>query len=187
MRWICRATARDSRPVWMLIHSIFNNSLQNISHRPIVCPDFQESVMTTIDTSMLNRYSSPLTLTVKKPEENAVTAATNAKDTDKTTEEASTEGASGAPADGGTVGGSSSDALQQTIDKIKEQIKQAQKELAREQAQLAAAQSSKGTPEEKAQRSLAIQGQISATSSTLQTLQGALLQLETQRGIKATA
>ncbi|KGS11767.1 hypothetical protein [Pseudomonas coronafaciens] len=141
--------------------------------------------MTTIDTSMLNRYSSPLTLTVKKPEENAVTAATNAKD--KATEEASTEGASGAPADGGTVGGSSSDALQQTIDKIKEQIKQAQKELAREQAQLAAAQSSKGTPEEKAQRSLAIQGQISATSSTLQTLQGALLQLETQRGIKATA
>ncbi|NVL29836.1 hypothetical protein F2S74_02045 [Pseudomonas syringae pv. actinidiae] len=70
---------------------------------------------------------------------------------------------------------------------MKQEIKDTQKQLAQQQAQLAAAQSGKGTPEEKAQKAMAIQAQISGTSATLQTLQASLLQLETQGGVNTTA
>ncbi|CAM3062181.1 hypothetical protein BZK31_11860 [Pseudomonas floridensis] len=143
--------------------------------------------MTTINTSTLSAYSSSLSVTVKNQEAQAANAAATQDDEKKTTE-VSLEGAKVAgTAEGGTVGGSSSSALESTIDKIKEQIKQAQKQLAQQQAQLAAAQSSQGTPEEKAQRAMAIQAQIMATSASLQTLQGTLLQLQTQGGVNTKA
>ncbi|RMN48591.1 hypothetical protein SAMN05444506_102180 [Pseudomonas syringae] len=144
--------------------------------------------MITINTSTLNSYSSPLTLAVKTTEAEAIKSATATTETEKSSDQASTEGGkAGAASGGGSVGGSSQSALDDTIEKIKQQIKDAQKQLAQQQAQLAAAQSGKGTPEEKAMKALAIQAQISATSATLQTLQGSLLQLETQRGVNTTA
>ncbi|KAA8695989.1 hypothetical protein [Pseudomonas caricapapayae] len=145
--------------------------------------------MTTINTSTLNTYSSSLTLTVKNPDAEATKAATaSTTEAEKTSDQASTEGGkAGAAAGGGSAGGSTKAALEQTIEKIKQQIKEAQKQLAQQQAQLAAAQSGKGTPEEKAQKALAIQAQISATSANLQTLQGSLLQLQTEGGVNTTA
>ena len=141
--------------------------------------------MTTINTSTLNAYSSSLSVTVKNQEAQAATA--SATD-DKKTIETDVAGANAtAPAEGGSAGGSSKSALDETIEKIKEQIKQAQKQLAQQQSQLAAAQSGKGTPEEKAQKALSILSQIMATSATLQTLQGSLLQLQTQGGVNTTA
>ncbi|ADD52991.1 hypothetical protein BTW15_27985 [Pseudomonas syringae pv. tomato] len=147
--------------------------------------------MTTINTSTLNSYASSLTIAVKPTDAEATKAAataTTTTETEKSSDQASTEGGkAGAAGGGGSVGGSSQSALDDTIEKIKQQIKDAQKQLAQQQAQLAAAQSGKGTPEEKAMKALAIQAQISATSATLQTLQGSLLQLETQRGVNTTA
>ncbi|RMO94275.1 hypothetical protein ALQ33_02640 [Pseudomonas syringae pv. philadelphi] len=147
--------------------------------------------MTTINTSSLNSNPSPFTFVVKKPEADAVKASTtSATDAEKATDESttvSTEAKTGAASGGGSVGGSSQSALDETIEKIKQQIKDAQKQLAQLQAQLASAQSGKGTPEEKAQRAMAIQAQVVATSATLQTLQGALLQLQTEGGVKTTA
>ncbi|RMO71339.1 hypothetical protein [Pseudomonas syringae group genomosp. 3] len=144
--------------------------------------------MITINTSTLNSYSSPLTLAVKTTEAEAIKSATATAETEKSSDQASTEGGkAGAASGGGSVGGSSQSALDETIEKIKQQIKDAQKQLAQQQAQLAAAQSGKGTPEEKAMKAIAIQAQVSTTSATLQTLQGSLLQLETQRGVNTTA
>ncbi|MGN2435455.1 MULTISPECIES: hypothetical protein [Pseudomonas syringae group] len=144
--------------------------------------------MITINTSTLNSYSSPLTLAVKTTEAEAIKSATATTETEKSSDQASTEGGkAGAASGGGSVGGSSQSALDETIEKIKQQIKDAQKQLAQQQAQLAAAQSGKGTPEEKAMKAIAIQAQVSTTSATLQTLQGSLLQLETQRGVNTTA
>ncbi|MBI6853558.1 hypothetical protein YA0002_12345 [Pseudomonas cichorii] len=140
--------------------------------------------MTTINTSSLSAYSSALTLTVKNKD--ADTATTDS--TQKTTGvSVSLEGAKvgGGAAPAGGAGGSST--ADDTIEKIKEQIKQAQKQLVQQQAQLAAAQNSKGSEEEKAARILAIQGQIAQTSSTIQTLQGTLLQLTTSGGVNTTA
>ncbi|KPC24214.1 Uncharacterized protein ABJ99_5079 [Pseudomonas syringae pv. cilantro] len=148
--------------------------------------------MTTINTSSLNSNPSPFTFVVKKPEADAIKASTTSatdaeKATDETSAAVSTEGKTGAASGGGSVGGSSPSAFDETIEKIKQQIKDAQKQLAQQQAQLAAAQSGKGTPEEKAQKAMSIQAQISATSSNLQTLQGVLLQLQTEGGVKTTA
>ncbi len=144
--------------------------------------------MTTINTSSLSAYSSALTLTVKNKEtENATSTATDS--TQKTGVSVSLEGAKvgDAAKAGGAGGSSSSTGADQTIERIKEQIKQAQQQLVRQQAQLAAAQNSKGSEEEKAARILAIQGEIAQTSSTIQTLQGTLLELTTSGGIKTTA
>ncbi|MCF5470634.1 FlxA-like family protein [Pseudomonas syringae] len=146
--------------------------------------------MTPINTSTRNSYSSSLTIAVKNPDAEkapATAAATSTAETEKTGDQASAEGGKTGAAGGGSVGGSSQSALDDTIEKLKEQIKEAQKQLAQEQAQLAAAQSGKGTPEEKAMKALAIQAQISATSANLQTLQGSLLQLQTEGGVKTTA
>ncbi|MCI3944218.1 hypothetical protein K0038_01226 [Pseudomonas syringae] len=144
--------------------------------------------MTTINTSTLNSYSSAFTLAIKKPEVDADKAtATSAVDAEAATDETSADGKTGAAEGGGTVGGSSKSALDETMDRIKEQIKQTQKQLAEQQAQLAAAQSGKGTQEEKAQKAMTIMGQIAVTSATLQTLQGALLQLQTDGGVNTTA
>ncbi|MBA1229422.1 hypothetical protein G7013_07140 [Pseudomonas viridiflava] len=141
--------------------------------------------MTTINTSSLNAYSSSFAVTIKNQDAQAAAAA--ATDGEKKTAEVNLEGAKATAApEGGSAGGSSKSALDETMEKIKEQIKQAQKQLAQQQAQLAASQNS-GTPEEKAQKALAIQTQIMATSATLQTLQGALLQLQTEGGVKTTA
>ncbi|MEN1831915.1 hypothetical protein AAIM60_03475 [Pseudomonas lijiangensis] len=140
--------------------------------------------MTTINTSSLSAYSSALTLTVKNKD--ADTATTDS--TQKTTGvSVSLEGAKvgGGAAPAGGAGGSST--ADDTIEKIKEQIKQAQKQLVQQQAQLAAAQNSKGSEEEKAARVLAIMGQITQTSATIQTLQGTLLQLTTSGGVNTTA
>ncbi|SHM80189.1 hypothetical protein SAMN05216593_103229 [Pseudomonas asturiensis] len=141
--------------------------------------------MTTINTSTLNAYSSSLSVTVKNQEAQAATAV--ATDDKKTAETDVAAANATGPVEGGSAGGSSSSALDSTIEKIKEQIKQAQKQLAQEQSQLAAAQSGKGTPEEKAQKALSILSQIMATSATLQTLQASLLQLQTQGGVNTTA
>ncbi|KPB77059.1 hypothetical protein ACKUFS_14180 [Pseudomonas cannabina] len=147
--------------------------------------------MTTINTSSLNSNPSPFTFVVKKPEADAVKASTtSATEAEKATDESttvSTEVKTGAASGGGSVGGSSPSAFDETIEKIKQQIKDAQKQLAQLQAQLASAQSGKSTPEEKAQKAMAIQAQISATSANLQTLQGVLLQLQTEGGVKTTA
>lgn len=143
--------------------------------------------MVTINTSTLSAYPNSLSLTVKN--QDAQTAiATATTDDDKKTTEVNLEGAkANSASDGGSVGGSSKSALDSTKDKIKEMIKLAQKQLAEQQAQLAAVQASQGTADEKAMRAMAIQTQIMATSSNLQTLQGALLQLETEGGVKTTA
>ncbi|MCF5501000.1 FlxA-like family protein [Pseudomonas syringae] len=146
--------------------------------------------MTTINTSTLHSYSCSLPIAVKNTDAEKATAtaaATSTAETEKTGDQASAEGGKTGAAGGGSVGGSSQSALDDTIEKLKEQIKEAQKQLAQEQAQLAAAQSGKGTPEEKAMKALAIQAQISATSANLQTLQGSLLQLQTEGGVKTTA
>ncbi|KOP60498.1 hypothetical protein OX90_05915 [Pseudomonas coronafaciens pv. porri] len=145
--------------------------------------------MTIINTSTLNSYSSSLTIAVKTTDAEAAKAtAASTTETEKTGDQAATEGGkAGAAAGGGSVGGSSQSSLDSTIEKLKQQIKEAQKQLAQQQAQLAAAQSGKGTPEEKAMKAIAIQAQISATSANLQTLQGSLLQLQTEGGVKTTA
>ncbi|WP_122532964.1 hypothetical protein [Pseudomonas viridiflava] len=145
--------------------------------------------MVTINTSTLRAYSSSLSLTVKNQEAQKATAtATATTDDDKKTTEVNLENAKADGAsDGGSVGGSSKSVLDSTKDKIKEMIKLAQKQLAQQQAQLAAVEASQGTPEEKAMKAMAIQTQIMATSANLQTLQGALLQLETEGGVKTTA
>ncbi|WP_122409834.1 hypothetical protein [Pseudomonas viridiflava] len=143
--------------------------------------------MVTINTSTLSAYPNSLSLTVKNQDAQTATATATTDDDKKTTEvnleNAKADGAS----DGGSVGGSSKSVLDSTKDKIKEMIKLAQKQLAEQQAQLAAVQASQGTADEKAMRAMAIQTQIMATSANLQTLQGALLQLETEGGVKTTA
>lgn len=62
------------------------------------------------------------------------------------------------------------------VAELKKQIEQTQKMLAQQQQELASAQRSQATEEQKAQRVMTIQAQIAVTSSTLQTLQAALLQ-----------
>ena len=62
------------------------------------------------------------------------------------------------------------------IEELKKQIEQTQRMLAQQQQELTSAQRGQGTDEQKAQRVMAIQAQITATSTTLQTLQAALLQ-----------
>ncbi|QXG34069.1 FlxA-like family protein [Pseudomonas viridiflava] len=141
--------------------------------------------MTTINTSTLTTYSSSFTLAVKSQDTQAGAASTDGEGKSKGI---SVDLSTASPtASGGSAGGSSKSALEQTLEKLKEQIKQVQKQLAEQQSQLAAAQSGKGTPEEKAQRAMAIQTQIGATTATLQTLQGALLQLQTEGGVNTTA
>ncbi|MCV4262844.1 hypothetical protein [Pseudomonas capsici] len=142
--------------------------------------------MTTINTSSLSAYSNALTLIVKDKENEKATS-TEADSTQKAGVSVSLEGAKvGGAAPAGGAGGSASK-FKDTIERIKEQIKQAQQQLVQQQAQLAAAQNSKGSEEEKAARILAIQGQISQTSSTIQTLQGVLLELITSEGVDTTA
>ncbi|GFM52385.1 hypothetical protein PSCICE_36520 [Pseudomonas cichorii] len=143
--------------------------------------------MTTINTSSLSAYSNALTLIVKD-KENEKSTSTEADSTQKAGVSVSLEGAKvgGGAAPAGGAGGSASK-FKDTIERIKEQIKQAQQQLVQQQAQLAAAQNSKGSEEEKAARILAIQGQISQTSSTIQTLQGVLLELITSEGVDTTA
>jgi uncharacterized protein involved in exopolysaccharide biosynthesis len=137
--------------------------------------------MTTINTSSMSQYASPVNLAVKKEADPATAQAVS--------EEKKTVGASLPPAEvkksSGAGGGKS--AAEETIEKIKEQIKQTQKQLAALQAQLAAAQGGSGTAEEKAQKAMAIQMQIASTNATLQTLQGALLQMMTSGGVNTTA
>ncbi|WP_024645262.1 FlxA-like family protein [Pseudomonas syringae] len=150
--------------------------------------------MTTINTSTLNSYSSSLTLAVKPTDAEttkaatAAAAATTTTETEKSSDQASTDdGKAGAAGGGGSVGGSSEASLNQTVEQIKQQIKDVQKQLVEQKAQLAAAQSGNGSAEEKAQKSMAIQGQISVISANLQTLQASLLQLETGGGVNTTA
>lgn len=137
--------------------------------------------MTTINTSSMSQYASPVNLAVKKEADSATAPAVS--------EEKKTVGASLPPVEvkksSGAGGGKS--AAEETIEKIKEQIKQTQKQLAALQAQLAAAQGGSGTAEEKAQKAMAIQMQIASTNATLQTLQGALLQMMTSGGVNTTA
>ncbi|WP_122318186.1 hypothetical protein [Pseudomonas cichorii] len=144
--------------------------------------------MTTINTASLSAYSSALTLTVKSKDAEKVTS-TATDSAQETGVSVSFEGAKvgGAASAGGAGGSSSATGVDKTIERIKEQIKQAQQQLVQQQAQLAAAQNSKGSAEEKAARILAIQGQIAQTSSTIQTLQGTLIELTTSGGIKTTA
>ncbi|MFJ4141517.1 hypothetical protein [Pseudomonas sp. NPDC089734] len=143
--------------------------------------------MTTINTSSLSAYSSALTLTVKNKDADSTTATDAAE---KSGVSVSLDGAKvggTAVAAGAGAGGSSSSSTDETIEKLKEQIEQTEKLLAQQQAQLAAAQNGKGSEDEKAQRVMAIQMQIATTTATLQTQQGALLQLTTSGGIDTTA
>ena len=137
--------------------------------------------MTTINTSSLNSYASSLNLTVKKE---ADAAASKAVVEEKKTVAVSLPVAKTKEAGG--AGGSKS-STDETIEKLQQQIKETQKQLTELRAQLAAAQASTGTPEEKAQRVMALQVQIATTSATLQTQQGALLQLITSGGVNTTA
>lgn len=137
--------------------------------------------MTTINTSSLNSYASSLNLTVKKE---ADAAASTAVVEEKKTVAVSLPVAKTKEAGG--AGGSKS-STDETIEKLQRQIKETQKQLTELRAQLAAAQAGTGTPEEKAQRVMALQVQIATTSATLQTQQGALLQLITSGGVNTTA
>ncbi|MDF2641674.1 MAG: hypothetical protein K0R45_946 [Pseudomonas sp.] len=137
--------------------------------------------MTTINTSSLNSYASSLNLTVKKE---ADAAASKAVVEEKKTVAVSLPVAKTKEAGG--AGGSKS-STDETIEKLQQQIKETQKQLTELRAQLAAAQAGTGTPEEKAQRVMALQVQIATTSATLQTQQGALLQLITSGGVNTTA
>lgn len=128
--------------------------------------------MTTINTSSLSNYSSAFAVAVKKPE---------AAQTDET----KTSEATSVSADlsGAKVGGASnskstaSTPTEEMIEQIKKQIEQTEKQLEQQRAQLAAVQSSKADEQTKLQQAMAIQTQIAATSASLQTLQGSLLQL----------
>lgn len=137
--------------------------------------------MTTINTSSLNSYASSLNLTVKKE---ADAAASKAVVEEKKTVAVSLPVAKTKEAGG--AGGSKS-STDETIEKLQQQIKETQKQLTELRAQLAAAQAGTGTAEEKAQRVMALQVQIATTSATLQTQQGALLQLITSGGVNTTA
>jgi gas vesicle protein len=144
--------------------------------------------MTTISTSSLSPYSAAFTATIKKDDAattDASTDATTAAGEDST--KSTTVEAGGAAGGGGATGSSTSDATQESIDKLQEQIKETQDQLKKEQQKLAAAQNGNGTEEEKAQKALAIQAQISSTNATLASQQAALLQLTTTGGVDTTA
>lgn len=143
--------------------------------------------MTTINTSSLSPYSASLSLTVKNQaaEEQAATGTS----TEKAGATVSLAGAQAGGAAGGAAGGGSatSSSVEETIANIKEQIEAAKKELAKQQAQLNSVQNGSGSEEEKAQKVMAIQVQISATNASLQTLQATLITLTTQGGVSTTA
>ena len=145
--------------------------------------------MTTISTSSLSTYSSAYSVTIKK--DDAATTAASSDETTATGEATSTDStkvaAGGAPAGGGAAGSSTSDATQESIEKLQEQIEQTEKQLQQQDQQPAAAQNGSGTPEEKAQKAMAIQAQISGTNATLSSQQAALVQLQTSGGIDTTA
>lgn len=145
--------------------------------------------MTTINTSSLNTYASSFSVTIKK--DDTATAAVNSDATSATGDEASTDStnvaAGGAPAGGGAAGSSTSDSTQESIEKLQEQIEKTEKLLKEQQQQLAAAQNGNATPEEKAQKAMAIQAQISSTNATLASQEAALVQLTTSGGIDTTA
>lgn len=141
--------------------------------------------MTTINTSSLGLYPATLTATIKSnadakaaetqsgeapPSKLSVELRGNVYQTDETK---AAEAAPTSPAD-------------QAIANLQKQIKEVQKQLLRQQQQLAAAQNSKGTDIEKATRIMAIQQQISGTTSQLATLQAALLDLM-KGSVKTTA
>jgi hypothetical protein len=142
--------------------------------------------MTTINASSLNSYSTSFTVAVKKD----VTAEA-ADGSISTTADTGSVSASTPPAAGGAGGaGSASDsssASEQAIEKLEEQIKETQKRLQEQQQQLAAAQAGAGSDEEKSQRVMAIQGQISSSTASLATEQAALLQLQKSGSINTTA
>lgn len=84
-------------------------------------------------------------------------------------------------------GNSSKSSSETAIEKLKEQIKETEKRLQQQQQQLAAAQADGGNKDVKAQRLMAIQGQISSTSAMLATQQAGLAQLEKSGSINTTA
>lgn len=145
--------------------------------------------MTTINASSLSSYSSSFTVAVKKD------ATTAAADSDTSTTDATSASASTAATAAGGAGGAgaaggasdSSSTSEQAIAKLEEQIKETQKRLQEQQQQLAAAQASSDTDEEKSARVMAIQGQISSTTASLSTEQAALLQLQKSGSINTTA
>lgn len=144
--------------------------------------------MTTINTSSLGVYTSPFTVSIRKDEAaTAVADKTAATETDELAGKDSTQAANGAAPAGGAGGGAAADMNQESIDKIKEQIKATQKQLQQTQKQLSSVQNGSGTEEQKAQQAMAIQTQIMGLNSTLQALQGALLQLVTSGGVDTTA
>jgi vacuolar-type H+-ATPase subunit I/STV1 len=67
--------------------------------------------------------------------------------------------------------------IEQAIKQLQEQIEQTQKTLLQQQQQLAVAQSSKAPEQEKAQKVMAIEQQISGTMAQLNSLLGALMEL----------
>lgn len=140
--------------------------------------------MTTINTSSLNSYATSLNLTVKKEADAASATAVNEQ---KKTVAVSLPVADAKKASGAGGAGGSKSSTDETIEKLQQQIKETQKQLTQLREQLAAAQAGTGTPEEKAQKVMALQMQIATTSATLQTQQGALLQLLTSGGVNTTA
>jgi predicted RNase H-like nuclease (RuvC/YqgF family) len=137
--------------------------------------------MTTINTSSLNPYVSSLNLTVKKEADAATSTAVveEKKTVAVSLPVAQTKEASGA--------GGAKSSTDETIEKLQQQIRETQKQLTELREQLAAAQAGTGTPEEKAQRVMALQMQIATASAALQNQQGALLQLITSGGVNTTA
>jgi len=128
--------------------------------------------MTTINTSSLNLYSSPFALVSKtdqdKANEGATTAGVNLRASVSKPTEATNDSSTG------SSGGSPAE---QAIEQLKERIKETQKRLQEQTRQLAAAQRSKAPDELKNQQVMAIQQQISGTTSELAAEQASLMQL----------
>ncbi|TDV46446.1 hypothetical protein EC919_11138 [Pseudomonas graminis] len=126
--------------------------------------------MTTINTSSLGAYSSVFTAAVKTDD--------STKSDAKTASVELRGNVYGDPqATGAGKAGAASSPQDQAIQQLQEQIKETQKILLQQQAQLAAAQNSKASDEEKSAQVMAIQQQISGTMAQLNAQQGALLNL----------
>lgn len=145
--------------------------------------------MTTISTSSLSSYSTRFTVAVKQDATTTAADSDASTATDAASASATPTTAAGSAGGAGGAGGASdsSSTSEQAIAKLEEQIKETQKRLQEQQQQLAAAQASAGTDEEKSARVMAIQGQISSSAASLATEQAALLQLQKSGSINTTA
>lgn len=143
--------------------------------------------MTTINASSLSTHATAFAVTVKKDatvttdSDTTVTTAATASDSTGATEKAGGAGGSGG------AGSSSSSTSEAAIEKLEEQIKETQKRLQEQQEQLAVAQASKGSDDQKAARVMAIEGQIASSSASLATQEAALVQLQKSGSINTTA